>query len=85
MRTDLGEHAARSQTTEKPFNAIEVQGLTRVFGDLRAVDGIDLSIRRGELFSLLGPNGAGKTTTIKMLCCYYAEDRKYYNVCLCLS
>ena len=69
MKTDLGEQEAPSQTTEKPFNAIEVQGLTRVYGDLRAVDGIDLSIRRGELFSLLGPNGAGKTTTIKMLCC----------------
>ena len=49
--------------------AIQVQGLTRVFGDLIAVDGIDLNIKKGELFALLGTNGAGKTTTIKMLCC----------------
>ena len=49
--------------------AIEVAGLSRSFDDFVAVDGIDLSVEPGELFSLLGPNGAGKTTTIKMLCC----------------
>jgi ABC-2 type transport system ATP-binding protein len=49
--------------------AIQVQGLTRLFGSLIAVDGIDLNIKKGELFALLGTNGAGKTTTIKMLCC----------------
>jgi ABC-2 type transport system ATP-binding protein len=49
--------------------AIEVRGLRRTFGRLVAVDGIDLSVAPGELFSLLGPNGAGKTTTLRMLCC----------------
>jgi len=49
--------------------AIQTLSLSRKFGDLIAVDGIDLSIKEGELFSLLGPNGAGKTTAIKMLCC----------------
>ena len=49
--------------------AIETVALTRSFGDLIAVDGIDLAIEQGELFSLLGTNGAGKTTAIKMLCC----------------
>jgi ABC-2 type transport system ATP-binding protein len=49
--------------------AIQTFSLSRKFGDLVAVDGIDLSIKEGELFSLLGPNGAGKTTAIKMLCC----------------
>ncbi len=44
------------------------RGLTKRFGDLVAVDGIDLDIRRGEVFGFLGPNGAGKTTTIRMLC-----------------
>jgi ABC-2 type transport system ATP-binding protein len=43
--------------------------LRRTFGRFVAVDGIDLSVGPGELFSLLGPNGAGKTTTIRMLCC----------------
>jgi ABC-2 type transport system ATP-binding protein len=49
--------------------AVWTEGLTRAFGTLRAVDGVDLSIRQGELYALLGPNGAGKTTTIQMLCC----------------
>ena len=49
--------------------AIQTSSLSRTFGKFVAVDGIDLNIERGELFSLLGPNGAGKTTTIKMLCC----------------
>ncbi len=49
--------------------AIQTLRITRKFGNFIAVDGVDLSIKEGELFSLLGPNGAGKTTTIKMLCC----------------
>jgi ABC-2 type transport system ATP-binding protein len=49
--------------------AVVISGLRRRFGHFVAVDGIDLTIAPGELFSLLGPNGAGKTTTIKMLCC----------------
>jgi len=49
--------------------AIQTLDISRRFGDFTAVDGVDLSIEQGELFSLLGPNGAGKTTTIKMLCC----------------
>jgi len=54
-----------------PDNGFAVQtiGLTKRFGNLTAVDGIDLTIKKGELFALLGPNGAGKTTTINMLCC----------------
>ena len=49
--------------------AIETVGLVRSFGDVVAVDGIDLDVADGELFSLLGPNGAGKTTTLRMLSC----------------
>jgi len=48
---------------------IETRNLTKKFGDLVAVDDLNLSIEKGELFSLLGLNGAGKTTTIKMLSC----------------
>src|SRR3989441_1134577 len=47
--------------------AIETQGLTRFFGDFRAVDGIELRVERGTFYGFLGPNGAGKSTTIKML------------------
>jgi ABC-2 type transport system ATP-binding protein len=47
--------------------AIETEGLTKRFGDLAAVDGIDLAVPRGSVFGFLGPNGSGKTTTIRML------------------
>src|SRR5260370_152033 len=47
--------------------AIETRGLTRDFGDFRAVAGIDLRVERGTFYGFLGPNGAGKSTTIKML------------------
>ncbi|AGC43057.1 ABC transporter ATP-binding protein [Myxococcus stipitatus DSM 14675] len=47
--------------------AIEVKNLVKRFGDVVAVDGIDLDIRRGECMGLLGPNGAGKTTTVEIL------------------
>jgi ABC-2 type transport system ATP-binding protein len=46
---------------------IQIAGLTKRYGDFTAVDGIDLTVRRGELFGLLGPNGAGKTTTLRMI------------------
>ncbi|MBE6604448.1 MAG: ABC transporter ATP-binding protein [Ruminococcaceae bacterium] len=49
------------------MNAIEIRQLTKRYGDTVAVDGLCLSVKRGEIFSLLGVNGAGKTTTIKML------------------
>jgi ABC-2 type transport system ATP-binding protein len=48
-------------------SAIRTRGLTKRFGELTAVDGLDLDIERGEVFGFLGPNGAGKTTTIRML------------------
>ncbi len=47
---------------------IETHGLTRRFGDLVAVDHLDLRVERGEIFGLVGPDGAGKTTTLRMLC-----------------
>jgi lipooligosaccharide transport system ATP-binding protein len=48
---------------------IEAKALTERFGDHVAVDGIDFSVRRGEVFGFLGPNGAGKTTTMRMIAC----------------
>jgi len=54
--------------------AIEASGLVKVFGDLRAVDGVDLAVRRGVVHGFLGPNGAGKTTTIRMLGTLLAPD-----------
>jgi ABC-2 type transport system ATP-binding protein len=50
------------------MSIIEIKSLTKTFGKIQAVRGIDLNIEKGEIFGLLGPNGAGKTTTIGMLC-----------------
>ncbi len=47
--------------------AIRVRGLRKSYGGTAAVDGVDLDVRRGEVFALLGPNGAGKTTTVEIL------------------
>jgi len=47
--------------------AVRAQGLVKDFGDQRAVDHVDLEVRRGQVFGVLGPNGAGKTTVLKML------------------
>jgi len=46
---------------------LRTRGLTKHFGPVRAVDGVNLAVRRGEVFGFLGPNGSGKTTTIGML------------------
>jgi ABC-2 type transport system ATP-binding protein len=57
-----------------PDAAISVRGLVKRYGDRNAVDGLDLDIRRGEIFALLGPNGAGKTTTVEVLEGYRERD-----------
>jgi ABC-2 type transport system ATP-binding protein len=49
------------------MSLIEITGLTKRFGGLTAVDGLDLTVGSGEIFGFLGPNGAGKTTTLKMM------------------
>lgn len=49
-------------------NIIKIENLTKMFGDLKAVDNLSFSVRRGELFAFLGVNGAGKSTTISILC-----------------
>ncbi|QGQ97529.1 ATP-binding cassette domain-containing protein [Paenibacillus psychroresistens] len=54
--------------------AIEAHGLVKVFGDNRAVDGVDLNVRTGTIYGVLGPNGAGKTTAIRMLATLLRPD-----------
>jgi ABC-2 type transport system ATP-binding protein len=57
-----------------PEAAISIRGLGKRYGDFTAVDGLDLDIRRGEIFALLGPNGAGKTTTVEICEGYRSRD-----------
>jgi daunorubicin/doxorubicin transport system ATP-binding protein len=54
--------------------AIEASGLVKAFGEVRAVDGVDLAVRSGSVYGVLGPNGAGKTTTIRMLATLLRPD-----------
>src|SRR5258706_9865888 len=55
-------------------DAIVVRGLRKAYGEKRAVDGLDLTVTRGEVFALLGPNGAGKTTTVEIMEGYRRRD-----------
>ena len=55
------------------MNMIEVNNLTKKFGEITAVDSLTFHVGEGEVFGLLGPNGAGKTTTIRMLCCLISK------------
>ncbi len=59
---------ARGTVQAPPDAVVSARGLTKRFGEVEAVAGVDLDVFRGETFGFLGPNGAGKTTTINMLC-----------------
>jgi ABC-2 type transport system ATP-binding protein len=60
-------------STDTPI-AVEASGLVKTFGETRAVDGLDLAVRRGSVYGVLGPNGAGKTTTVRMLATLLRPD-----------
>ncbi len=62
------------QNQDNSSIAIEARGLTKAFGEVRAVDGLDLHVPAGTVFSLLGPNGSGKTTTVRMLATLLKPD-----------
>lgn len=59
---------------------IEIVGLKKSYGDIKAVRGISLSINEGEMFGLVGPDGAGKTTTIRILCGLIHSDEGNFTV-----
>lgn len=65
---DDEESTTDNGRTVQNGNVIVIKDLTKLFDDVTAVNGLNLEVRRGEMFGLLGPNGAGKTTTINMLC-----------------
>ena len=74
--------AAGAGTASAPRRepALSVRGLRKSYGSLRAVDGVNLEIARGEIFALLGPNGAGKTTTVEILEGYRHRDDGHVTV-----
>jgi len=78
MTTLPGETGAGNAPAGHPDeggpSAVHVRGLVKTYSGVRAVNGIDLDIRRGEIFALLGPNGAGKTTTVEILEGYRTRD-----------
>src|SRR5512139_624346 len=53
-----------------PINIVTASGLTKDYGPLRAVEGVDFTITKGECFGFLGPNGAGKTTVMRIIYCF---------------
>jgi ABC-2 type transport system ATP-binding protein len=66
--------------TKTPVAAVELRGVSRSFGPVRAVDGVDVRLELGEIAALLGPNGAGKTTTIDMVLGLGRPDRGTVSV-----
>ncbi len=62
-------------------NVIEIKDLKKYFGDVKAVDGISFSVKKGELFAFLGLNGAGKSTTISVICGSLKKDSGSVTVC----
>src|SRR6202034_1459790 len=60
--------------------AVDATGLVKTFGQLRAVDGIDLHVGQGEIFRVLGPNGAGKTTALRMLATLPPIDARHARI-----
>jgi ABC-2 type transport system ATP-binding protein len=59
---------------------IDIENLTKKFGELTAVDSVTLHVNDGEVFGFLGPNGAGKTTAIRMLCCLISKTSGNANI-----
>src|SRR5947208_6726203 len=61
--------------------AVRLEGVTKRFGDVTAVDGVDLEVRQGEFFSMLGPSGSGKTSCLRMIAGFEAptEGRIYLD------
>jgi putative spermidine/putrescine transport system ATP-binding protein len=67
VQPDAHQHVENRPRAADPGPAVRLEGLAKRFGDVAAVDGIDLEIGDGEFFSMLGPSGSGKTTTLRMI------------------
>ncbi len=74
VMNDAARMMSLPSAVERTPLAVAVRGLVKCFGDVRAVDGIDLDVPRGMIFAILGPNGAGKTTLMRMLATLAVPD-----------
>jgi len=70
----------QQRTEEKMGNVIEIQSLSKSFGDVKAVQDLSFQVKEGELFAFLGLNGAGKSTTISIMCGQLAKDAGSVNI-----
>src|SRR5262249_51334781 len=68
------ESGRMTEATSAAPAALEVQGITKRFGALSVLRGIDLTLRQGEVLGLVGDNGAGKSTLVKILCGFHTQD-----------
>jgi len=66
-RVTTGEEGMSNGATASDELVVDVRGLVKTFGSTKALDGLDLEVRKGEVHGFLGPNGAGKTTTLRIL------------------
>ncbi|GMA49945.1 daunorubicin resistance protein DrrA family ABC transporter ATP-binding protein [Alicyclobacillus contaminans] len=76
----MSKRNASESTLAHDTWAVEARGLVKQFGDNRAVDGVDLTVRAGTIYGVLGPNGAGKTTTIRMLATLLRPDAGWARI-----
>src|SRR3712207_8841803 len=70
-----------SDVCSSDLGAIELRGVVLAFGAVRAIDGLDLDLRPGEVHGLIGPNGSGKTTTLNVISGYRSEERRVGKEC----
>src|SRR5437660_5552062 len=63
-----------SPTDAPPLTSVQTHGLTRLYGAMAALSGLDLTVNKGDLFGFIGSNGAGKTTTLRILATFLAPS-----------
>ena len=81
MQPDMTQSQSSASTAVLPEPVLEIQGLTKQFGGLRAVGDFDLTVRKGALDGLIGPNGAGKTTVFNMITGLYIPTAGEIDIC----
>src|SRR5207248_5195369 len=73
-RSNSGSKAESLIMIAPPVPAVQTYGLTRMYGQIAALSGLDLTVNKGDLFGFIGSNGAGKTTTLRILATFLAPS-----------